>query len=103
MRVRRSSPFWSSVTLMIAITAFVLLACENGAAVGVACTRSSDCQRGLTCAVGRCREECAESRDCPIGARCLVDPGDGRHACSLDVDGCVGRECAAGFVCVEGE
>jgi alpha-tubulin suppressor-like RCC1 family protein len=83
--------------------AVLLVACEAAPNRGAACTASRDCHAGLVCRFGVCRDECAQNRDCPSGASCLVSE-DGLGACSLDVDlGCetgTGRECASGLTCV---
>ncbi len=52
------------------------------------------------CALGRCRNACRSSRDCPAGTHCLVEPATGLSACSLDqVDGCDASGCPDGFAC----
>jgi hypothetical protein len=38
---------------------------------GPGCTLSSDCQDPLICTAGRCHAQCAQSRDCDFGQRCV--------------------------------
>jgi alpha-tubulin suppressor-like RCC1 family protein len=87
------------------LAAVVLLAsCEQDAARGAACRHDSDCQSPLVCALGRCRAECRESRDCEVGTHCLIEPATGVGVCSVpDVDVCLDTECPSGFVCAEGQ
>jgi hypothetical protein len=83
---------------------FLLVACEHAAAPGAVCTTSSQCSAPLACRLGRCRSECVASRDCPIGARCLLDE-DGLGACSIDQDDrCEsgGASCPTGLTCLGG-
>lgn len=39
--------------------------------VGTICMRNSECNNPLSCSFGRCHETCVETRDCPVGQRCL--------------------------------
>ncbi len=77
-------------------------ACEARAALGTACTRASDCPSGLACRSDRCRAECRDQRDCPLGTLCLVGPG-GDGSCSLPDDpDCRVSGCTDGLACVGG-
>ena len=91
---------WS---LVLAATAlFFLVACESPAALGASCDRNSQCASPLVCRLERCRSECVENRDCPLGAECLRG-SDGLGACSLPVDrGCTsgGTTCPMPLTCV---
>lgn len=75
-----------------------LAACQSAAGEGAACARASDCPSPLVCGLGRCRAECAQSRDCPIGARCLASaPGIG--VCSIAAEATCTDFCAAPLRC----
>lgn len=90
--------------LALASLCFVLAACEHAAVAGAVCATSSECAAPLACRLGRCRNECAASRDCPVGARCLLDTA-GLGACSIASDDrCEsgGTSCATGLTCIGG-
>lgn len=91
---------WSPAAAVVAAAA-LFSGCQAQAGLGIACARASECSSPLVCTLGRCRAQCATSRDCPIAARCLADPATGIGACSLvDVDDCGGGgACASGLVC----
>lgn len=79
-----------------------LSACEAGAPLGTSCGSTSQCSVPLVCRLARCRAECRLNRDCPIGARCLLDQA-GLGACSLDRDDrCEsgGDACPTGLLCL---
>ena len=82
------------------VLAWILVGCQAQAAIGIACTRPSDCDSPLTCSLGRCRPQCADSRDCPIGARCIG--GDTlAPVCTLDTENhCDAHVCPAPLMCV---
>ena len=88
----------------LALTGLALscVACEAPVSLGADCTRASECSGSLVCQFGRCRTECVQNRDCPVGATCLPD-GEG-GVCSVEVDlGCetgVGRMCPSGLTCL---
>lgn len=83
--------------------ALVLLACEPAVQLGARCTRNQECTAPLVCGFGRCRAECVEHRDCPIGALCLLDPG-AQGSCSLADDGScsAAAPCVGGLSCIDG-
>ncbi len=67
---------------------------------GADCARNSQCAAPLVCALERCRNECNQSRDCPIGSTCVRgEAGFGvclladEASCSTDV------ECSGSLVC----
>ncbi|MEY4513930.1 MAG: hypothetical protein RLZZ450_6052 [Pseudomonadota bacterium] len=68
---------------------------------GRTCSQASDCKKGLTCALGRCRNECKESRDCGLGGSCITDGT--RALCQLlkeKEEGCGGPDdCQAPLAC----
>ena len=35
------------------------------------CVQNSDCDGSLVCSFGHCHEQCAATKDCPSGARCV--------------------------------
>lgn len=83
------------------VFASLLGACQSGAAIGTTCTRDAECSAPLVCRLGRCRSECSENRDCPVGARCLL--ADGVGSCSLDFDDrceSSGHVCPTGLTCL---
>jgi hypothetical protein len=90
--------------------------------IGGQCNLTSECDTPLVCRIGHCRSECATSRDCPVGAQCLVSEGIGscqlveERTCDLDSEctlplvcrerGCVSRceedrDCPPGARCIE--
>lgn len=83
--------------LGIVVALVVLAGCQNAASEGAACARDGECG-ALVCRLGRCRAECAETRDCPLGAECL--PGASGGSCALATDRCTAdAECPAPLVC----
>jgi alpha-tubulin suppressor-like RCC1 family protein len=86
----------------LVLSSLLLAACQPGAAIGTSCARTADCAEPLVCRAGRCRQECTQNRDCPIGTRCLSG-ASGIGACSLETDDhCASSSsaCAAGLVCI---
>ena len=81
--------------------AWIALGCQAQAAIGASCVRPSDCANPLTCSLGRCRPQCADSRDCPIGARCIG--GDTlAPVCTLDTENhCDAHVCPSPLRCVD--
>jgi hypothetical protein len=93
-----------TIEFAVCVLLVVMTGCEAGAGRGRSCRRPSECDPSLVCALGRCRAACRESRDCEVGARCLVEPATGVAACSLPtIDACGPGGCASGFTCSEGE
>lgn len=73
------------------------LGCQSASPRGAPCTRSAECG-ALVCASGRCREGCAETRDCPDGSECIPTAAGG--ACTLAQERCTSdAECEAPLVC----
>jgi hypothetical protein len=65
-----------------AVLAILAPACSSkdvaaGIAAEQACSLNSDCAAGLVCALGRCRDQCANASDCGSGGSCVTD---GTHA-----------------------
>lgn len=80
----------------------LLAACQSAPTPGASCSLTSDCASPLICRLARCRTECVTSRDCPAGARCLLD-GSHIGSCSVEADErCEsgGRACPTGLTCV---
>ncbi len=79
----------------------VLAGCQTPATSGAACARASDCAAPLTCSLGRCRPQCVQNRDCPIGSTCVVLAAGG--ACTLDDDpGCgPSAPCPSELACID--
>jgi hypothetical protein len=84
------------------VAALSLVACQSAPTPGATCSAAADCASPLVCRLGRCRAECAQNRDCPVPARCLLDPSH-LGSCSLDTDErCAsgGHMCPAALICV---
>ncbi len=67
---------------------------------GDECELNTECAAHLVCRLGRCRVECREERDCPIGLECVRD-ADGLGACQLprETDCSLASECPDFLVC----
>jgi len=67
------------------------------------CERTSDCPEPLICNEEECINECAEDRDCPLGARCVEQ--DGSRACiELAEERCVyDSSCPFPLICADGQ
>ena len=65
------------------------------------CSLTSECTDGLMCRFGTCTTECAEDRDCPMGATCEHDDASGASACVEPVtELCIyNSDCPAPLVC----
>jgi hypothetical protein len=63
------------------------------------CHANSDCGGTLICALGKCHVMCANSKDCPVGQRCVKT--DTSTACQLPAESkCVlHSECSSPLVC----
>jgi hypothetical protein len=79
---------------------------QQAAVAGIGCTRNSDCQTPLICALGRCRAECRENRDCSCpGTHCsqvlMTWPGgsDTVGRCAVDVPDAPKAACVHAFDC----
>ena len=86
---------------LLFLTLLVVVACQTAVVPGATCTRNGDCAAPLACLFERCRAQCLEARDCPLGARCLLSGGVG--SCSLDVDErceSAGHACPVGLTCL---
>ena len=80
-----------------------LQGCVTRPTLGQQCDLNTGCDTPLVCRYGRCRVECADLRDCPVGALCVE--GDPTGSCRLpDEDTCERTsDCADGLVCHAGE
>jgi hypothetical protein len=67
---------------------------SSGANLSANCSINTDCNAPLVCTFARCHEQCAASRDCPSGERCISSPGTG-GVCQLSLE----STCGAGNVC----
>lgn len=67
---------------------------------GAECARNSQCAAPLVCALERCRNECNQSRDCPVGSSC-VRSESGFGVCLLQDETSCGNDndCAGALVC----
>jgi hypothetical protein len=63
------------------------------------CAINSDCNAPLVCVFGLCHEQCAASRDCPMGERCVSSGAD--KVCELPAEStCQGTtDCPTGLTC----
>jgi hypothetical protein len=63
------------------------------------CSINSDCNSPLVCVFGLCHEQCAASRDCPMGERCVSSGTD--KVCELPGEStCQGSsQCPMGLTC----
>lgn len=95
------------LALAVAGAAPLLGSCESNVAERVAlagisasCRINSDCSELLVCAFERCHEQCASSRDCEAGVRCMVTPQH-RNVCQLPGEATCSseRHCAGTQVC----
>src|SRR5262245_52942054 len=82
--------------------AAVALGCTDEQAPGglaQGCVVNSDCVEPLSCFFGRCHAQCAATRDCPTGQRCVITGTVG--TCQLPEETtCMTRaNCSGGLVC----
>ena len=57
--------------LVLALAVFSAGCIAPGKLLGDQCDLTSECDAPLVCGLGRCRNECAATRDCPLGLRCV--------------------------------
>src|SRR5690242_10156180 len=69
------------------------------------CAINSDCNAPLVCAFQRCHTECASSRDCPEGQRCVASDRPFKVCQLAQEQRCTtNAECPAGMICgVDGQ
>lgn len=60
------------------------------------CLVNTDCENPLICAFRRCHKQCADSRDCPAGQRCVISDRPA-FVCQLDDE----RQCTYHSQCAE--
>ncbi len=87
----------------LALAGLLVLAatgCQAGVSPGAPCVRASDCSGSLVCRLGRCRAQCVEQRDCPIGAVCLIGPDHGGSCTLTDDPDCRTSGCPSPLACV---
>jgi hypothetical protein len=92
------------LALLASTAALLLGAClPRRGPLGEQCELSSECDTPLVCSLGRCRRECASTRDCPIGALCVRDQND-VGVCLLDDEGMCLRDgdCPGELRCLGG-
>lgn len=76
----------------------LLTACAPELELGQRCERTSECASPFSCVLGRCRSECVDQRDCPLGAECVGDEGMG--VCTLPAESCASdEECPEPLIC----
>ncbi len=93
----------------ILTVALVFSACTSSTAPKTTgCSLNSDCATGLLCALGKCRNRCAEASDCPVpGSSCIDDgrnpvcetPTDKNTPCTSENDCDVPLACASDYRC----
>lgn len=70
--------------------------------LGQGCILNSDCEGLLVCVFERCHEQCARSRDCPPGQRCVAGTGDTNVCLFRDESECITRQgCQSEQICSE--
>jgi hypothetical protein len=89
--------------------ALLVPACTSSTAAKTrGCSLNSDCVAGLVCALGTCRNRCAEAADCPVpGSSCIDDgrnpvcetPTDKNTPCTSEADCAVPLACASDYRC----
>ena len=85
---------------LLLLIAVAVSSCGKSAALAPVagnCSINSDCDSPLVCVFGRCHDQCAESRDCPSGERCVSSMTGG--VCQLAQE----STCTAGTLCDTGE
>ncbi len=89
-----------------AALALALVGCVGAGkqAAGEACGLNSECAAPLVCRLTRCRTECFETRDCPLGAGCVADE-EGFGVCLLvDETECAqDGDCLPHLVCLDAQ
>lgn len=98
--VRGSTSRWLA-GLTLAVSSVLASACEGRITIGAACMTSSECTAPAVCAAGRCRNACAEARDCEARAECLLVNEVGGCRVLQD-EGCVPGGCTDGLECIAG-
>lgn len=87
--------------VLVSATVAVVLSCGSDTpllGLSQACLLNSDCSSPLLCVFQRCHTACVESRDCPMGQRCVASGLT--HVCQLPEEStCSGSPCQAGQVC----
>lgn len=101
--VRGSSERFFLHLVFLGTAAWLVAGCGGGGSTtptaGGTCTLSSDCQDSLVCTSGRCHAQCAQSRDCDFGQRCVKIGTN--YVCQLQSEAkCVyNSDCASPLVC----
>jgi hypothetical protein len=87
--------------LLLAAVAPGMASCSSssgGAGLSGNCSINSDCNQPLVCAFARCHQQCAASRDCSDGERCILSGTTG--SCQLPQEAtCATASCSTGQVC----
>lgn len=81
----------------------MLLAACSGAphSLGEQCSLNSDCAAPLACLLGKCRNACRATRDCPFGAQCRLDSAGLGSCVPPDELACqTTASCPANLACV---
>jgi hypothetical protein len=86
-----------ALAVAVAVAAASCGKSSSGASVAGNCSINSDCDSPLVCAFARCHAECAESRDCASGERCVDSTAGG--VCQLMQE----STCTAGTLCQTGQ
>ena len=63
------------------------------------CSINSDCNDPLVCAFSLCHQQCAASRDCAQGERCIETNGVGICELPAESSCAMGKTCTGGLVC----
>ena len=90
-------------SLLLALV--VAAACSGGGSatkpIGEGCVVASDCTDPFVCAFQRCHSQCATSRDCPDGTKCVASQFPKIGICLLQTESTCERnsDCASPLVC----
>ena len=84
-----------SVAVTLGLVVGLAVGCSSSSTppAGKTCIVNSECNNPLACTFGKCHVACMETRDCPLGARCLKAPGG--NVCQLDEE----KRCPATGAC----
>jgi len=101
--LQQTASFFVLLAVVAALAGPGCSSSDNGTPSGpAACTLTSDCAKGLTCALGRCRVQCTSSVDCTMGGpgNCVVDITTGLAVCEPKNAPCEKQaDCKAPLAC----
>jgi alpha-tubulin suppressor-like RCC1 family protein len=105
-KLLRSFPCPSSTLVLLAIALGAAGCGKSGnvapkhiPATGLGCTVNSECEAPLVCTWARCHAQCSETRDCPIGERCVLLAAGGLCQLQLEARCDYTSDCQSPLVC----